>query len=351
MRLRQINTKKSAGLLLFLSIITILFIFLTFQFFLFTDYESRAGLLYKIAGKTFFSAVYVFFPDGKLKNVSPSNNGIYYQPHINAKGDKVVFFGNDSGAPRLWIAYLKTGKVAALSHETNSVRHPVFSWDGSMIAFASDQAHQQAPERIELMRGNGLPRKDMKLNLFIMNDDGQNTRQITYGPHQDQRPAFSPDGKTVAFVSDRGGSMRLWTVKTDGRQGPRPLQKHGWGYRPWYSADGQWIYFFTQVNERHQICKISINGESIEPLSNDDLGKSHGPFTDYDNDVILYHSTRSGKYGIWELPLDGNSPRKLILPKFEEGTAHATRSKNGIIAFDVCKRSFLRKIGSFFEGF
>lgn len=310
---------------------------------------SQSGILYAFMGETFFADVYVFYPNKRLKKLSPSHNGIYYQPHINPQGDKVVFFGNDAGSPRIWLAHLDTGDVVALTPTGSSARHPVFSWDGTMIAFASDRAFQQARERIELMRGNGLPPESMHLNLFVMDTDGRHVRQITYGPFQDQRPAFSPDGKTIVFVSNRDGERRLWSVAIDGNQVPRPLQTEGWGYRPWYSADGQWLYFFTDVNGRDQICKQSINGGPIIPLANDDSGTSHGPFVDYTDEVLLFHSTRGGKFGLWELPLDGGEPRQIPLPHLEGEPSHATRSQNGILAFDVYQQTVSRKIASFIK--
>ena len=316
----------------------------------FADSISHSQLVYDVFGKSFFSDVYVCFPDGTVKRVSPDRSGIYYQPHISPDGDKVVFYGNESGPPRIWVADTVNGDVTALSPADSGARHPVFSWDGSMIAFVSDRSGNQSPERIEFMRGNGLPPKDLELNLFVMDSSGRNVRQVTYGPYQDQRPAFSPDGKTLAFVSNRAGKMQLWAVKTDGSENPRQLQQSGWGYRPWYSADGQWIYFFSSLNQRHQICKIPANGGSIVFLKNDDKGTSHGPFVDYDNNLLLMHSTRNGEFGIWELPLDGTPARHIFLPEFEGAAAHATRSKNGILAFDVYRQSFMRKIFSSIKG-
>jgi Tol biopolymer transport system component len=348
MQLKQKKGMGIAGVLIFVAIASILVICLVSQ--ICSDPNLNSRLLFNLYGKTFFADVYVYYPNGQLKKLSPSDNGIYYQPHINPQGDKVVFYGNEDGPPRIWLAHPGTGHVAALTPETSGARHPVFSWDGSMIAFASDRSHNQNPERIEWMRGNGLPPEELVLHLYIMDTNGQNVRQITFGPYQDQRPAFSPDGKTLAFVSNRGSKRVLWTVQINGNHEPRPLQMDRWGYRPWYSPDGQWIYFFTSIKNRHQICKISINGGQIFPLANDDAGTSHGPFVDYNNDTLLIHSTRNGKFGIWELPLDGTEPRQVLLPELEEAVAHATRSKSGIIAFDVCRRTFARKLGSTIEG-
>ena len=40
--------------------------------------------------------------------------------------------------------------------------------NGAMIAFASDRSYSQTPERVELMRGNGLPPEDLILHLFVI---------------------------------------------------------------------------------------------------------------------------------------------------------------------------------------
>ena len=129
---------------------------------------------------------------------------------------------------------------------------------------------------------------------------------------------------------------RLWIVSSDGSTEPRPLQEQGWGNRPWYSVDGKWIFFFTDIDGRRHICKIPAEGGKLIPLPNDDAGKSHGPFADPGGKSLLMHSTRGGSWSIWELPLDGSPPRKLMPAGFSSA-AHPTRSKNGIITFDVIR--------------
>ena len=162
------------------------------------------GLL-ELMGPRFLSDAYVWFPDGRIQRVSPSVNGIYYQPHIHPDGSHVVFYGNKMGPPRVWKADLVSGDVVPLTPPDSGARHPAFSWDGSQIAFASDRASGQEPERIERMHGYGVPPNGLAVNLFLMDTNGQNVRQVTFGMYQDQRPCFSPDGKTLVFVSNRGG--------------------------------------------------------------------------------------------------------------------------------------------------
>ena len=173
-----------------------------------------------------------------------------------------------------------------------------------------------------------------------MDSNGKNVRQITKGPYQDERPCFSPDGKYITFVSNRKDKKSsLWTVPVHGSEEPKALLQQGWGYRPWYSVDGLWIFFYTDVNRRHRICKIPAKGGKVIPLPNDDFRLSHGPFADPSGKCLLVHAIKDGNWhGIWEIPLNGDPPRKLMPPGFEKiHHGHATRATNGIITFDALR--------------
>jgi Tol biopolymer transport system component len=292
--------------------------------------DSNSGKL------KFYADVFAWFTDGQIKKIS-TGDGIYYQPCIHPEGTHVLFSGNSSGAPRIWKGDLGTGKSIPLSPKESGARHGVFSWDGKKIVFSSDMASGQPPERMEDMSPAGTPPQDQTLNIFVMDYDGSNIRQITTGVFQDQRPCLSPDGKHIAFVSNRTGPFPgLWVIPTEGGQEPQPLLTDKWAYRPWYSVDGNLIYFFSVVNQRRQICQIPISGGIFTPLANDDKGNSHGPFTDPSGECLLMHSTRGGNWGLWELPLDGSSPRSIQPPGFEYAT-HPTRARNRNITFDVVR--------------
>jgi Tol biopolymer transport system component len=285
-----------------------------------------------------FSAdVHAWFPDGKVQRISPGD-GIYYQACIHPEGSHVVFYGGASGPVRVWRSDLATFDCEPLTEPDTGAVHPVYSWDGQQIAFASDRGVRQRRTTVEEMTPLGPKVQGMVFNLFVMSADGAHVRQITRGPYRDHRPCFSPDGQTIVFVSDRAGPPRLWKVAMDGESEPAPLQKDAWGYRPWFSADGRSVYFFTDVEGRHQICRMSSHDGAWEPLANDDQGQSHGPFFEWSRQQLLMHSTRGAeKHSLWELPLDGGEPRMLRPPGFDEEMAHGTRGRNGVITFDVPK--------------
>jgi Tol biopolymer transport system component len=299
-------------------------------------------LMISLMGATklqFYTDVYAWYPDGKIKKIS-SGDGIYFQPCIHPGGTHVVYYGNSKGTPRVWKADLETGVTIALTSSEANARHPVFDWKGERIAFSSDHVFDQKHETVEEMTPSGDPPINSHFNIFIMDVDGKNVRQITKGPFQDERPCFSPDGKEIVFVSNRLGKKNgLWRVSVDGTKGPWPLLRRGWGYRPWYSVDGQWIFFYSGINRRHRICKVSAKGGEVIPLTNDNLELSHGPFADPSGKSILAHGIKKGEFhGIWEIPLDGGPPKQLMPKGFENvHHGHATRAKNGVITFDALR--------------
>lgn len=299
-----------------------------------------ATLLLKGAVKLqFYTDVYAWYPNGKIKKISPGD-GIYFQPCIHPDGTHVVYYGNSSGPPRVWIANLVSGEIIALTPLESNARHPVFDWEGEKIAFSSDHVFDQKHETVEEMTPSGDSPPDSHFNIFIMDADGKNVRQVTKGPFQDERPCFSPDGKYITFVSNRQGKKSgLWTVPIDGSSEPQALLQKGWGYRPWYSVDGEWIFFYTDVNRRHRICKIKANGGTVIPLANDIFKLSHGPFADPSGKCLLVHAIKEGSWhGIWEIPLNGDPPRQLKPPGFEKvHHGHATRGKNDVITFDALR--------------
>lgn len=191
-------------------------------------------------------------------------------------------------------------------------------------------------EDVRLMKKEGEPPKKIHTNIYMMNRDGGNIKQLTFGMYRDLRPTFSPDGDTVVFVSNRSGEIRIWKLELENETNiPEIILPDLYAYRPIFSPDGQWLYFFVHKSrERHQICRLKIENENVQCLENDSRGYTHGPFVAPDGQSVYVHSTRGGgNWKIWRIPLDGSEPLSMQ-PVFFSNTLHPSISTNGIMAFD-----------------
>ena len=84
---------------------------------------------------------------------------------------------------------------------------------------------------------------DLVGDLYSIPFRGGEAKRITSGIAFDSQPVFSPDGKMISFISDRGGSENLWVSDLDGSN-PKQLTKSNNGQfaSPVFSNDGNYVY-------------------------------------------------------------------------------------------------------------
>lgn len=111
------------------------------------------------------------------------------------------------------------------------------------------------------------------LNLYIMDIDGGNIRQLTDGPWRDNFPVFSPDGNEIAFSSNRDGApdedgYRTFDnytlqINRDGTPGEvRRMTNHpSQTSHPYYSPDGKWVSYTSErggINDEEPVVQEVI---------------------------------------------------------------------------------------------
>ena len=74
-----------------------------------------------------------------------------------------------------------------------------------------------------------IDEKDNKYysNLWLVGTDGKSNRQFTFGKYKDSQPAWSPDGKQIAFVSKRGEKAGIYIIKRDGGEAKQLAEAEG----------------------------------------------------------------------------------------------------------------------------
>lgn len=97
-------------------------------------------------------------------------------------------------------------------------------------------------------------------DIWIVDADGNNRKQLTAGNSINSNPSVSPDGRYIAFVSSRDSStLDLWRMDIDGRN-PIRLTNGLIAFSPTWSPDGHWLFFTSGAAARTTIWKISSEG-------------------------------------------------------------------------------------------
>ena len=92
-----------------------------------------------------------------------------------------------------------------------------------------------------------LPRAKRVTQIWLMDADGSNPRQVTQGDKSSTSPLFSPDGKWLAFISSKEGAPNLYAMPTTGGEAHRVTNVSTGVSDPLWSPDSKWIAFSTDV--------------------------------------------------------------------------------------------------------
>ncbi|MEX2261747.1 MAG: protein kinase [Bryobacteraceae bacterium] len=82
-------------------------------------------------------------------------------------------------------------------------------------------------------------------DIFVVKAGGTGLRQLTEDEHRDRSPSWSPDGKRIAFHSNRGGNYEIWTIHPDGSGLEQKTHTGHSAFNPVWSPDGKWLSYRT----------------------------------------------------------------------------------------------------------
>ena len=188
--------------------------------------------------------------------------------------------------------------------------------------------------------------------LWRMNPDGSNPRNLTPDSHGNFYPSATADGRYVVFMSRRTGALHVWRHENEtGRQ--TQLTGGADDQFPRVTADGKWIYYVSWDTGVGRVCRVSLNGGQTQQVVNEVSGypdiSPDGKllaYVGYDHeapirrivspadasvkysfhggparfllahwsrasDALLYLDQKDGAWNVWTQPLTGEPPAQL----------------------------------------
>lgn len=227
--------------------------------------------------------------------------------------DGIIGFSTNQHDGGDWdIALMEDGaKLSILTSNWAMDWGPDFAPDGKRFVFASEYLSGeiqtvQVPSDADPNVFTEVAEEITKnRDLIIMDIDGSNRTQLTDDGGVDDYPTWSPDGKKIAFISDRTKDVEIYTINVDGSGVKQLTDERGEDWMPDWSPDNKHIAFSSVRSGDWEIYVMDADGENVKQLTNEP-GEDFEPVWSPDGKMIAYASENGKQKEIRIIDLKGN---------------------------------------------
>jgi TolB protein len=246
---------------------------------------------------------------------------------------KIVFVSGTEQNRDLFIMDYDGRNVRRLTNHHSLVLSPNCSLDGAKIVFNSDKALDHdiymlsVPPRMQERRLRGTIRPAQTAawspdrrqiaysggegDIFVANADESEAVNLTHHPAINVSPTWSPDGKQIAFVSDRSGEPQIYVMNSSGSNLKR-ISSGGYSTDPSWSPNTEVnkIAFVRVEGLEANIFTINPDGSDEQRLTSGS-GRNENPSWSPDGHYIAFSSTRRRAQNIYIMYFNGESQHPL----------------------------------------
>jgi TolB protein len=235
---------------------------------------------------------HISYPDGAARRVTNDLNNYGYASLTSDSGALVTVLHDVH--PLVWVVPKDQPSLArqVTSGPGTSNDYWGLSWtpDGRIIYGSMASGHQE---------------------LWVMNADGSDQKQLTADARSNFDPTVSPDGRQIVFSSNRAGSRKIWRMDIDGNNLKQLTDGSSEDYLPYYAPDGRSVVYTADDGQKLTIWKVSSEGGEPQRLT--DRG-SGWPAVSPDGKLVAcwYANESAGRTELAIIPVDGGQPIKLF---------------------------------------
>lgn len=199
-----------------------------------------------------------------------------------------ILFESNRGGPQALYKLAAWNFTAQVIPGTENLITPKWSPDGGRIAASQDG------------------------DIITMNPDGSNIVNLTNSPGSiEQEPTWSPNGQSIAYSSNAGGSWQIYSIPSGGGDATQ-LTDTGDNTQPyWYRSGGllvgsDLIVFTSNRDNNQEVYRMNPDGSDQRNFTNNPGNNESQPAASANGDTILFTSDRDGNQEIYSVSEDGS---------------------------------------------
>lgn len=229
---------------------------------------------------------YVRYPEGEVRRITNDLNN-YRGVSVTSDSRRLVTLQSASTC-NLWVA------------NNSNWNQPTQVTTGSRLDGRNGVAYMTGGQVVYSSSVGG------NMDLWVMNADGSNQRQLTANSRNNTQPVITRDGRYVIFSSDRSGTANIWRQDIDGTNPRRLTSGSGEAY-PSCTPDGKWVVYTLLGAGKPSVWRVSIDGGAPEKIID---GYSTNPVVSPDGKSIAcsYREQPNARMKIGLFSINGGEP-------------------------------------------
>ena len=250
--------------------------------------------------------IYIMDAKGEnIKQITDNFPGDDSWPHWSPVNEEIVFTSNQhDGVANVYLLNVRTGDQKQFTNFNYRTAYPKWSPGGTKIAFFS-ATREEIPPGFQL--------------IWRMKLDGADLEVVVVDGEINNQPAFSPNGKWIAFTSEKDANVEIYSMNINTRQIIRLTNHPEVDYQPDWSPDGERIVFVSHRDGNPDIYTMAANGEQLIKLTKSQRIEMWPAWSPDGSQIAFEQETLDGRYEIHVVDNNGKNRIKVADLPFANG--------------------------------